>query len=627
MRCQLIQTSKLNDSNRAEREMLAFLSNLPEEYVVYRELKITAAYEERVVGLDNRQPDFVVVGPSIGLIAIEVKDWDITKNVYQWRDQNTVLQTNPAGETEEIRNPAAQAQSYKHALMELVSDLDLFVTSVVAFPRIAKQEFLNRIENVELLFQQQSRFLIDLDWTIFKEDVDEGEISRHPERLLQRLAQKNHRFYEPTAEAIEQIQQRLIPNGFRIGDLSHYQAYRQNLKRITDEQTQWISKIDPRANYLVDVAGSGKTHAMVSRAIFLVDEALKRHQNPPRILLTTYNENLTKNIGRIFNHKLPESNERQRYKDAVMIESLPTLLRLMVKDYYGQLPDIQTEKDFQDQVKAVLNAKPNYYGRFDYLFIDAIQDFDDFLLIAAKHLCRSENFFLVGDIGQKIYNRTCHLEKVGLTLHRVELKKSYQMHRTPRYIAELATRFILNDTRIRQEFETHGYTEQFLYLNSLTNCAIITHSRQPAQDIAHKIQSLLARTRREADIMVVTSAQQMDAIALALTEANINYSVGEEGQDCSLTLVDFIGAKGLEKEVVLVCGIEDLYHRGKVEGIFVDDEECRVDQERFSRRKLYVAITRPLEELFIYYTDPDNRFVIELLKINRQLLEHRSLGR
>ena len=69
-----------------------------------------------------------------------------------------------------------------------------------------------------------------------------------------------------------------------------------------------------------------------------------------------------------------------------------------------------------------------------------------------------------------------------------------------------------------------------------------------------------------------------------------------------------------------------MYHRGKAEGVFATDEEDKVRQERFSRRKLYVAITRPLEELFIYYTDPDNRFVAELLKINRQLLQQRSRG-
>ena len=625
MRCQLIQTSKLDDSNRAEREMLEFLTNLPEEFFVYRELKITPAYEDKLHGMAKQQPDFVVVGPDVGLLAIEVKDWNITKNTYQWRDQYTICKTSPDGKTEELHNPADQADNYKYALMELVKGFNIFVTSVVAFPNITKQEFLNRVENVDLLLQhRQSHYLIDLDQTIFKEDLD--EFFRHPERFLKQVVRYDKRFYAATIEAIEQTNQRLIPNAFRIGDFTRRQAYRQKLKLITEEQKRWVFGVDREANYLFDVAGSGKTNALVSRAIFLIDDALKRHQNPPRILLTTYNENLARNIRRIFVHKLPESKDRQRYNDAIVIESIPTWLRMMIQDCYGQLPDNQTEAALREEVEEILRAEPDRFCRFDYLFIDEIQDFDDFFLIVAKHLCRSENFFFVGDIGQKIYDRTHHLERLGLVPRRVELKKSYKMHRTPRYIAELATRFILGETRVRQEFEAHGYTEQFLYPNLLSNGAVMMHSRQPAQDLAHKVQSLLAGTFREEDVMVVTSEQQLDAVSCALTEAGINHSRGEHEQGGSLILVDFVNVKGLEKEVVLVCGIEDLYHRGKAEGVFATDEEDKVRQERFSRRKLYVAITRPLEELFIYYTDPDNRFVAELLKINRQLLQQRSRG-
>jgi hypothetical protein len=47
-KCQLIQTSKLDDSNRAARDMLDFLGSLPPDFFVYRELKITPAYEEKL---------------------------------------------------------------------------------------------------------------------------------------------------------------------------------------------------------------------------------------------------------------------------------------------------------------------------------------------------------------------------------------------------------------------------------------------------------------------------------------------------------------------------------------------------------------------------------------------------
>jgi superfamily I DNA/RNA helicase len=151
-------------------------------------------------------------------------------------------------------------------------------------------------------------------------------------------------------------------------------------------------------------------------------------------------------------------------------------------------------------------------------------------------------------------------------------------------------------------------------------------STQPVWDLVQKVRSLTSGPFREDDVLVITSEQQLASVADAFKSVGIHYSIGETEHGGPVTLVDFMNVKGLEKEVVLVAGLEDLYHRGKAEAIFATDEEDKVRLERFSRRKIYVAITRPLEELFIYYTDPENRLVAELLKINRQLLNRRSQG-
>ncbi|MCB0003775.1 MAG: hypothetical protein KDH86_14605, partial [Anaerolineae bacterium] len=55
-----------------------------------------------------------------------------------------------------------------------------------------------------------------------------------------------------------------------------------------------------------------------------------------------------------------------------------------------------------------------------------------------------------------------------------------------------------------------------------------------------------------------------------------------------------------------------------------DSEDDRRRKERLSRRKVYVALTRSLEELMIYYQDPQNRFVAELLWINRDIVKRRQ---
>jgi len=74
MKARLIQTSKIADDNKAEKELLSFLRELPEGYTIYRELRVSRTYLDRVKGMEKSQPDFVVVGAAVGLLSIEVKD-------------------------------------------------------------------------------------------------------------------------------------------------------------------------------------------------------------------------------------------------------------------------------------------------------------------------------------------------------------------------------------------------------------------------------------------------------------------------------------------------------------------------------------------------------------------------
>jgi len=93
-----------------------------------------------------------------------------------------------------------------------------------------------------------------------------------------------------------------------------------------------------------------------------------------------------------------------------------------------------------------------------------------------------------------------------------------------------------------------------------------------------------------------------------------------------VTLVDFMNVKGLEREVVLVAEIEDLYCRSNSDGLF-DDPATQLKAERFSRRKIYVALTRAIEECIVYYTDAGNVFVSELVAINRRITSKRQSTR
>ncbi len=633
MKCQLIQTDRIGEENRAERAMLAFLRNLPAGYFVYRELQVTDTYRNRMKGYEKKQPDFVVVSPQTGLISIEVKDWDLTRNVYIWRDQYTIEKKPIGGSPEPIDNPMAQVNAYLYALIELVSGLNIFVTSILAFPRVSRADFLSKMENLDALRNPQSRFYLDLDRTLFRDDLD--QYVARPHKLLLAVARKHPKFHPSTEGQAQAVNERLMPSVFRIGDFTRRQRHQKRLKIITEQQQRWIFSLDRRENYLLDVAGSGKTNVLISKAIHIVDKA--GDSALPRILLTTYSHNLETNIRRIFEHKIADSPNRQRYQHAITIKCVPALLEAIVTHVLGtdSIDDYRTpgesqaayEERLRQDVESILRAEPDRFRRFDYVLIDEIQDFDDCFLIVVRHLCRTENFFFVGDIGQKIYDRTYNLGILGFVTERVELKKSYKMFRTPRYIAELATRFILGDPLSRREFEEHGYTERFKSPNKLPNLPEILYSAYPEQEIAERIQALLDTTYVENDIMVITSAHRLPQVEAALSAAGIATIVGEPERDvAAITLVDFMNVKGLEKEVVFVTGIEDLYERSKPQDLFFDDEGDRRRKELFSRRKVYVALTRPLERLIVYYQDPANRFISELLAVNASLIAKRQGG-
>ena len=72
---------------------------LPDDYIVY--------YEPEIHG---KRPDFVIIGPDLGLVVLEVKDY--TKNtLFQLNHDEWILHTS-SGEQRKTKNPLKQARDY-----------------------------------------------------------------------------------------------------------------------------------------------------------------------------------------------------------------------------------------------------------------------------------------------------------------------------------------------------------------------------------------------------------------------------------------------------------------------------------------------------------------------------------
>jgi hypothetical protein len=624
MGCQLIQVNQVGHENIAEKKVLQFLKNCPAGYTVYRELQVTNTYLNRLEGYQKKQPDFVVVSPEIGVISIEVKDWNLDRNTYIWEEQYNIRVSNPNGQSWTIKNPVSQMDSYLYALQELLQGIKVFTSSILIFPSVSKAEFLNKLENVEVLKNPQSRFHLDLNRTLFQEHLDKN--FNRPAQLLKKIV-RNHPKFEPTKEnIIDQVNERLLPSTFRIGDFATREQSKNQLKIISEKQQRWIFNLDPKKNYLLDVAGSGKTNALISKAIHLVNQEI---DSPPQILLTTYSENLERNIRKIFHQKISNSPRKQKYLDAITICCVPKLLERMVCKIL-EIPSIQPyrkqsdssenyEKKLLDDVLDHLDSHPNEFRKFDFVLIDEIQDLSDDFLIVVSYLNKTKQYFLVGDIGQKIFNREFNLKIIGFDPKQADLGKSYKMYRTPKYIGKLATRFILADPISKQDLTSHGYTQRFTPVNENKTLPVVLETPLPEKSTRKRINDLVGSLYTYQDIMVIASRNMTSKIENELDQHSIPVLREEPAKEKdAIVLVNFSNVKGLEREVVIVTGIENLYHRQSAAATF-DDSQTQSRKEVFSRRKIYVAITRTIEKLYIYYIDPHNLFISDLLEISSEL--------
>jgi hypothetical protein len=623
-KCRIIQTERLEEAQRAERALFDFLARLPDGYFLYRELKVTPAYKEQLRGRMEVRPDMVVVGKDVGVLAFEVKDWNLSKNSYEWIDQYKIRVRGADGSTKIIQNPKAQSDRYRHALRALLRRMDTFVQCFVAFPMITRYEFLNKFQDLTVLSNPQSHFLLDMKRTVFKDDLAKNPLQ--PQEFLFRLARRHGGFRSTSSSDIDQVNQALVPTTFCIGDALVQQKHRETLRLLSEEQQRWVFGTDDERNYLLDFAGSGKTNILISKALHLVDRV--SDAKPPAILLTTYNTNLETNIRRIFAAKLAASGgDTKKFHKAITIMGMPSLTKAIVKrGTGGELAERGVDEELdayearlKERAANILENNPDGFARFDCVLIDEIQDFDDTHLYIVTKLCRGGKYLFVGDIGQKIYERSHDLKRHDIISAPLELDRSFRMYRTPKYIAQLALDFVTIDPYVQNEFTKLGYGTP-LCVNDNQALAILENSDKLGESIAEVVGDLLARDYVEGDILVIISDEIMDSVCGSLEAAGITFSQGETEKGNTVTVVNFLAAKGLERPVGVVAGVEDLPCRENPENLFID-EETAARKESLSRRQLYVALTRTTEDLRIFYTSNRHPFIRELLEINQRLLK------
>lgn len=417
---EMIPESLPSGKPKGEREVFDVLQNLPDDYLVYYEPIIS-----------DRYPDFVVIGPDLGLLIIEVKG----------RRSGTLLAANPeqvkisrSGQPVSEKHPIAQAREYKHYLMDKcqrAKDFSILcstsgeysgkfsfpVNYLVVFPYISRQDLTekglaevfptNRVVTSDV-FETWKRFeprrlkeelkpFLPTFWTFPKLDRRKLDVLRalvHPEIIVGPHASN--------------------PKGAELLSL-----------KVLDLQQEVVArKIGDGHRVLNGVAGSGKTILLVHRANMLAKEAPEK-----RILVVCYNRTLS----------------------AFLKAQLNQYPSITVKTFHswGMSSPLSIPFDREKEEEFVMNLKEKLgrlddEAKYDAVFVDEAQDFEPTwleCLVAALKDPDDGDLIVVADGNQGIYKpksfkwKDVKIKAVGRV---IPLRTNY---RNTKEILEFASRF------------------------------------------------------------------------------------------------------------------------------------------------------------------------------------------
>lgn len=434
---------------------------LPDDYIVY--------YEPEIQGL---RPDFVIIGPDLGLIVLEVKDYTINTLYQLNKDEWTIRDT--SGELHKVKSPIKQARDYVFKIVDaLKKDKSLIQTEGkyqfnlkfpygygAVFTRLNQQQFVKN--NLFSLIEPEAsltRDQIDPDHEDFSEEV-------FVEKLIN-MFKVPFRLREPlTYEEINTIRYYLFPE-VRIGaEFQETVPYQDQLllslhdiKTMDLHQENLAKQIGDKNRLIRGVAGSGKTLILASRAKMLA----KDHPDW-KILILCYNISLSQNIAQIVQamSSEPENLFDFHFGENGLETDVSIPENIHVRNFHQWLKnDLKTNENRLDTYIELLDKGEAISPKYDAILIDEGQDFEPNWLQLVSHCLNEEtqSLLLVEDRAQTIYSRKrSYVQDTGLDF-RGRSKILNINYRNTSQIVELAWDFFQSHSALKNKVvqgETDG---------------------------------------------------------------------------------------------------------------------------------------------------------------------------
>ena len=375
---------------------------LPDDYIVYFEPDI-----------QGRRPDFVIIGPDLGIVVLEVKDY--TKNTLFQINHDEWHIVTTSGDQAVIKSPMKQARDNMfHVVDTLKRDKSLIQLDGkykfqlkfpyghgVVFTRMYSKDFI----------QDGLYSVIEPNLCLTRDEIDPEKEGFSEEVLMEKILNMfvvPFRLKEPLSiEDINAIRYHLFPEVRISAEFKPPVPYQDQLllslhdiKTMDLHQENLAKQIGDKNRLIRGVAGSGKTIILASRAKML------SKQNPDwKILILCYNISLSNAIQQMIHHMLNEPedlfdfdpNVKAVQNQNIIVRNFHSWLKNDLRIREQQLPDI-IEK--LERNEAIL---PTY----DAVLIDEGQDFEaDWLrLVSLLINADTQSLLLVEDRAQTIYQR------------------------------------------------------------------------------------------------------------------------------------------------------------------------------------------------------------------------------
>ena len=592
----MVPDSAPSKASRGEKRLFKILRDeLPDDCHVW--------YEPNIKGL---YPDFIILGPTLGLLILEVKGWTSGQIVRASHQTFEIEQSN--GKTEHQQSPLRQGKGYLDALLNKLKGYSILCQDdgdyqgKLAFP-VGVGAIMTNISEVQAR-DENIYSILEKPQTAYKDELLEwdGMGERGLMKRLEDMFTVRFKFWGLEDDQISTIKGvihpevavkrepatvKSVPSGFTLKPDAII------IKTLDTRQEQLARSIGSGHRLFCGVAGSGKTLILLSRAKTLAGELFDK-----KVLILCFNITLAAYL-----RSLITAENNPLYQERIEVLHFHD----WAKSILGGLPNpklFNSSDEYDEVIGDRLLEELNHIPieqKWDAVLVDEAHTFHpNWFKCCAAALKDAENgdLFIVSDRSQSLYNRQKFTWKsVGIKAQG-RVRKLNQNYRNTQEILSAAWELVQSPAVEDDDDVTFPIVEPKAALRTgqRPTLQLCQNRRAEVENAIAQIQKLITEGYQPQEIAIIYRylgrceaepfsllTQQLDELGLGcywVNQNKKNYSSRHPG----VRLITAKSALGLEFKAVIIPWVQ----------------QFGVGDEAEAKRELYVSMTRAQDVLCLF---------------------------